>query len=375
MSIQLMKDPIRIPELIDDLESWFWSLVYIAVVYLKHDKDCILLKGGDFFSAQLENIEADMTISTTGHHMKKYYLEEKLETITFDSAPFTDFFRQLVDTWKDFYNHLYRTERSKDPVGMAKVRGELSDPQWMINEIDKALRRPGWLDDDIKVKLPEALTTADESVLEDASRVRGFNGSHIPGNLTRPTIATADGKDTTGTRSMKRLAELENLSKRRADSEKENAHPDLYPDVLIARPTKHTPDDVPRRAMKLKQRIYPWTQPPIVLQHLPQTQAQAQDQAQIQSHRPSRPQHQQLSSQPQPQSQSRSQLQHRSSQHHSRSQARPQPQPQTQPQTQSRAESSSQPKRASGDGGLKILFKRVNWPGSVIKNMTPKKRG
>ncbi|GJE92071.1 hypothetical protein PsYK624_082240 [Phanerochaete sordida] len=267
MSIRLMKaasDGAAVhPELIDEVESWFWCFVYAALVYIEPKNDRILMQDGDFFSPNKEQVNAKGKITSLDYIHKEGYLRNQLHEIKFTCRPLSDIFQLFVRTWRNYYSLLSVDEEFRSPE-FASLAATVADPQWYLHQIELALKQLGWEGQMIRGLSPakDQLSKKDQPSLSQAVRIQGLPHTYPAGKATPPTVVNAVGKTTDGTRVSRKASTLTldfNIgNKRPADGDlrsagdKENSSVSVHPPILVAPPTRMSPEELARRTRKLK---------------------------------------------------------------------------------------------------------------------------
>ncbi|GJE92074.1 hypothetical protein PsYK624_082270 [Phanerochaete sordida] len=259
MSLRLMKDGDLTPELIDEVESWFWSFVYSALLYVDSKNDSILMQDGDFFSACMEKVTKDGKIAPIDYMRKQSYLLDELHNVEFTCPAFSEIFRLFAKAWRNYYGLLSVDPEFRGPQ-FAEITSMVSSPQWFLNQIDLALKKAGWVTGStIRGPSRDQLSKNDQPFVSQALRVKGACSSAAGGGVPDIEVVSSVGKSTAANRVIRKLGSMafQTGTKRPADGDpravddKENEDMSVHPPVLVAPPARMAPDEVARRTRKL----------------------------------------------------------------------------------------------------------------------------
>lgn len=276
MSLRLMMDPSLTPELIDEVESWFWSFVFSAIVYVGTKNETILMQGGDFFSSKPEKVTENGELAPLSYIHKKGYLDTELDKVEFACPAFTDIFRLFVRTWRDYYCYYVMSPESRGPK-FDELTAKVSNPQWFLSQIEASRNRFDWIPRPIRGKPDpkDQISKNEQPLVAHTLRAMSLPGAlPAPGKApTRPTIVTAGGKTTQGLRHVRKAESVLSLvnvgTKRRAvddlraaagRGDGDSGDHSLYPDVLGVPKAMATAADLARRANKLREGLQPQDQ-------------------------------------------------------------------------------------------------------------------
>lgn len=178
MPLRLIDNPRKVRTLTDDMESLYWSLLYGALRFVKHDNSVVLLGKNDFFSSVDEPLvdEEDDEVKV-GALAKREWLRDgsRLASVKWSSDPFSEFMQDVTKIWARFYRHV-DTDDSKDfgdsivdPDEWDKFCIKLSKTNWFVKKIDKALAKysSGWKDDMVQDQFPKKTAEEVRALLDD----------------------------------------------------------------------------------------------------------------------------------------------------------------------------------------------------------------
>lgn len=186
MSLRLIDNPRKRHELIDDLESLFWSLLYGALHFVKHNKPLMLTGDGDFFnqvSKVIDHPEGEPPELRMEAQAKRFkLLSGAFEEVRWVSDNLTNFMHDLCRTWRVFYVEHYTPlgKGIRDTVRYDRLRADLSNPGWLISEMTRAINRDaaGWRTDMVADQFP-AIPAKNVPSLHAAVRTGNFDSSHM----------------------------------------------------------------------------------------------------------------------------------------------------------------------------------------------------
>ncbi|GJE92028.1 hypothetical protein PsYK624_081810 [Phanerochaete sordida] len=157
MPLRLIDDPHKVHELVDDLESLYWSLLHGSLRFVKHNDQFALLDDDFFSSAKVKTKRWNgIRVKKMGAPDKRQFLTDGLGDLEWDSTHFTTFMREWTDLWACFYR--LRDSRAADhednfvdQTEWDSIYDKLSDPARLIRRIQKLLagHPSGWVDRDI----------------------------------------------------------------------------------------------------------------------------------------------------------------------------------------------------------------------------------
>ena len=151
MSIELLQaDPRREHLLIDDLEALFWVLVFFALHYCKHGNQNILNEGKVFDQSQTR-VDDDNEIYTDGGLEKASLLTTyRLTDFPFASQPLKNLITELSGNWANYQaRRILASRKPEDAEILEILRTELGCPALLAEKLRVALKKPGWLPDDV----------------------------------------------------------------------------------------------------------------------------------------------------------------------------------------------------------------------------------
>lgn len=142
MSIDLLDRSRRTHQLLDDLQSLFWVLVYVALHHCKHGNSYFLV-GCKLFDERDESLEADGPAHIGGSTKEKVLRRKQLQDISFVCEPLKRLITDLASAWAE-YQHFQSEETTYAREAVLKV----SSPSWLRERLQEALDEKGWKDDD-----------------------------------------------------------------------------------------------------------------------------------------------------------------------------------------------------------------------------------
>lgn len=140
MSILLLRNPKKQQDILDDIESVFWVIVYVAAKYFEGD---IQLDMTVF--DQRENCMIDGEVHPVGGRKVHWLLFRSLEQLRFTCEPLGELIRDLAHEWGRFYLLHWMFDETEDSrVAFERKQDELSKPSFWIAKFDIALRKSNW---------------------------------------------------------------------------------------------------------------------------------------------------------------------------------------------------------------------------------------
>ncbi|GJE92019.1 hypothetical protein PsYK624_081720 [Phanerochaete sordida] len=187
LPIRVMNDRQTVHDTVDDLESLYWSLLFGALRFVKHDNPFILFGNRDFFSSATGSIPVRQNGASNFINAKRGFLSgERLANVRWQSPNFQRFMEELTDDWACYYRLLdAKTDCHEDQLVPShqwiSVRQKLSSPQSLIDRIDEALALPadGWADGDVVSNQLKKIPEKDIPVIETAISAADLDGSHM----------------------------------------------------------------------------------------------------------------------------------------------------------------------------------------------------
>lgn len=147
MSIAMLEDPFKAHDIVDDMESIFWSLLIGAAKYFAGK---IQISMEDFFYQKTKLIDGKLYV--VGGNVKRDLLHTDLSNMPFDCAPLRDLITRLSDIWRKYYEAKARFDarpsNRKAEEKYRKRHEQASKPAYWIAILDKALKRKDWLEAD-----------------------------------------------------------------------------------------------------------------------------------------------------------------------------------------------------------------------------------
>ena len=213
MSISLLNNPKKPYELLDVLESILWAMVYLGLHHVSHpDRD--FLVNFDPFGPGRERI-VDGTITASNAAGKRALLGSgALRTFPFVSSGYR---KLLGDLLKPF--HTYHALGELTGHGKEEYEDtcrKLSNPDWWIETLQRALDTGAWVDDDIVDDIFPPLSTNLQRRQLDTAASSLFDTTHIDGTTGRPHTSMTMSLDPPQVNpSMPQLFSASNLSEQR----------------------------------------------------------------------------------------------------------------------------------------------------------------
>ncbi|TCD65424.1 hypothetical protein EIP91_002680 [Steccherinum ochraceum] len=180
MSIMLAEKPDKCYEVIDDLESCFWVLLYWSIHHFKSNATMeTVLMFDDLDDPKADNMH--------GGAKKRRFLQDNEISLTFDCSELQELVLnlwKLVRTWVI----MYRLEPALQPAW-------LQDPAArMLQVFDDALAEEGWPDSDVLCdQFPPILETAYRNKERTEKETIAVSMSHT-GAATFPQVQTSGGR-------------------------------------------------------------------------------------------------------------------------------------------------------------------------------------
>ena len=162
MSIEVLKNPDKLHEILDDLESSFWTFLYAALHRFEH-KSKFNMDVFTYHKPEYEN--GAPTGRELGGNEKQEALRDLSKTVQFSCKPLQKLIKKLAAALDDYHTSSATMISKKslledDPedarakrlydvalVTRNELYTELSDPSWWIQQFKDALEKPGWIDD------------------------------------------------------------------------------------------------------------------------------------------------------------------------------------------------------------------------------------
>ena len=135
-------------KLIDDLESVFWVLVWGALHYCKHSHNFFLSGPKNLFDEVEMETEADGRLVVYGGRKKLDILDKgKLVDFSFESVPLRNLISTLAKQFSKY--HSFKRMHSEEPARFTEVQQRLKNPEWWIEQFNRAIEEPAWPEKDI----------------------------------------------------------------------------------------------------------------------------------------------------------------------------------------------------------------------------------
>ncbi|GJE92055.1 hypothetical protein PsYK624_082080 [Phanerochaete sordida] len=185
MSLRLIIDPMKTPELIDDFESLFWSLYYGSLHFVAHDKRVMLFGDGDIFNPGSEPLElGDKFLpKKAATEKRQHLLDGGILKVKWASTHFTNFMHDWSEIWRHyyFYHDAIASGILKDTSELTQLHAKLSDPQRLMDEISKALEKDydGWREDDMVPDQFPKITARELRGLKTAIQTGNNDAAHM----------------------------------------------------------------------------------------------------------------------------------------------------------------------------------------------------
>lgn len=188
MSIALLKSPLKIHELADDLESLFWSLVFAGLHYVAHGDRSFLVHNHPFDAGP--HAISCPSIPVPGSHTGRYRIltESLLKNFPFRSSRFKAVINSLCDTWRNWYIMNIMDSEFVLPEALDKARRRVTSPAWLMTLLEEARSdSEGWVAQDIVADQFPPLTLREEKTLLAQELTATFDTSHLPKSVRSRT--------------------------------------------------------------------------------------------------------------------------------------------------------------------------------------------
>ena len=148
MSIAMLQDPFKTHDILDDMESTFWSLLMGAIRYFAGKIEFSI---EDFFYQKYKPIDGKRYV--VGGDLKRVLLESSsLTNMPFHCAPLRNLITRLSNIWRKYYSLRSDAKPTFDDLeaqeAFKQLREQLSEPAYWIAILDEALKREDWLEAD-----------------------------------------------------------------------------------------------------------------------------------------------------------------------------------------------------------------------------------
>ena len=143
MSIDLLDRSRTTHQLLDDLQSLFWVLVYIALHHCKHNNDYFLI-GNKLFDERTEDLGVDGPVYNGGMVKEKVLKQRQLENFSFVCVPLQRLITDLASAWSRYRHYCYLKETAEAKEATSTV----GNPTWLRERLDAALNEEEWEDSD-----------------------------------------------------------------------------------------------------------------------------------------------------------------------------------------------------------------------------------
>lgn len=110
MSIALLKNLTKAHDILDDLESCFWVLIYAVLHFFANDNTI----DPEVFDKQVKKVVGNC-IQLTGGSLKSHLLQDEFRTFAWECEPLHDLLHKLRDIWKEYYTLYNNWEESMAP--------------------------------------------------------------------------------------------------------------------------------------------------------------------------------------------------------------------------------------------------------------------
>lgn len=190
ISIALGRNPNKVHDVLDDIESSYWVLLYNGIHYFASDAESTIL---DMFD-QSKQVKKGKTVITVGGEAKVAYIlnPDDDTALHFSCPPFEDLM-QRVESHHAEYHHL-RNYRRREPKAFEARHQELLDhpARELLVIFEDALKRTDWPEADAMADLfPREKTHDRLQDLNDLARQHIIDtGSMAP---PPPSIADSEG--------------------------------------------------------------------------------------------------------------------------------------------------------------------------------------
>lgn len=220
MSIEVLKNPDKLHEIFDDLESCFWTFLYAALHRFEHKGKFNM---DAFTSYELEYKNGVPTGRELGGSAKKEALKDLYKAVQFSCEPLGKLVMTLASALDDYHTSTatmlskksllkYNPENARarriydqSSETHEELYALLSNPSWWLDQFDDALKEEGWIDDVATVEMYPARTQKHEVRLFDInSRTSSSHSLRATSNVdTAPALAPSQansGDSTDGAR-------------------------------------------------------------------------------------------------------------------------------------------------------------------------------
>lgn len=204
MSIAMLEDPFKAHDIVDDMESMFWSLLIGAAKYFDGE---IEISMEAFFFQQNKLIDGKLYV-VGGDSKWTLLATSSLADMPFNCAPLRDLITQLSDIWRKYYEAKFkfdaRPSNRKAEEKYRKRHEQVSKPAYWIAILDKALKRKDWLEaDTIEDRYPSKSEKEADMQARDQHFIRvvyveTFLNKHKDNN---PTSSLSESSDPVASRS------------------------------------------------------------------------------------------------------------------------------------------------------------------------------
>lgn len=185
MALSLLHNQTKESELIDDLESVFWVLLYTALHHVKQtDLAAILDYEHSGFDCGNELLVRGKALKTSAIARANAISREHLAKLSFLCPPFHKFVLGLATEWCAYYSLYDSVATFPDDEHMRTryeaARDRLSSPMWLLAKINETLLvTDGWLDDDFVADQIPQKTEQQDDFLEATLGTIGCDISHL----------------------------------------------------------------------------------------------------------------------------------------------------------------------------------------------------
>lgn len=184
MPIALLQNPSLEHEIIHDLESLFWVLVYGGLHYVQHHHQDYLYTN-KLFDAGGKLILQEKALQQSASHKWGFLASFDLATFPFVSAPFRQLLEDLRVEWASYYS--YRQVVLNMPANAhareqyEELRKQLSSPSRLVSRLQAALQQAKgtWPKNDIVGDQFPPKTPHEEDVLAATMTFSKFDASHL----------------------------------------------------------------------------------------------------------------------------------------------------------------------------------------------------
>ena len=180
MSIALLKNPRKVHKLEDDLESLFWALVYLALHFVVHSDENVLLNNSVFGPGRERVFSGEVT-KNDASGKTALLVNDVLNDFPFRCKPFQQLISRFALCLHSVYGleHLARGKSSAARSAYEEAKQQASDPDWWIAGFEEALAADGWLDDDMVDDMFPPLSSVETQNEVDFIATTLYDSSHI----------------------------------------------------------------------------------------------------------------------------------------------------------------------------------------------------